>query len=68
MFPREGRAGIIVEQDERDIAGQTKLPEPAGLSQDKHPHGRARGIRHDREDLRDPEDSRTKAYVTGRVG
>jgi ABC transporter len=33
----DGRAGIVVEQDERDIAGQTRLPDLAALTQDKQP-------------------------------
>jgi phosphate transport system ATP-binding protein len=37
MSPRRGGAGYVVEQDERDIPSQTRLPDLAALSQDRQP-------------------------------
>ena len=76
-----------MEQDERDIAGQIKLPELAGLSQDKQPAAAPGAAIFDVRNVsiwysafkavtdvslpiyeHDPTDSRTQAYVTGRIG
>ena len=50
------------------VSDRTAFFSDRGRLRERHAHRRARRVRPDREDLPNPQDPRTEAYVTGRIG